>query len=85
VPSQHQPPMPFLHQLINFVVAGVGAAPYPDELTAPLESSQIAIVIAVLQQTAGESNVIHGQSPTHTKTPTEPSGSTSVDIYCSVE
>jgi hypothetical protein len=50
-----------------------------------LESSQIAIVIAVLQQTAGESNVIHGQSPTHTKTPTEPSGSTSVDIYCSVE
>jgi hypothetical protein len=81
---KHQPSMPFLHHLINFVVACVGAASYADELTATLESSQIAIVIALLQQTASESNVIHGQSATHTRAPAEPHRITSVDIYCSV-
>lgn len=80
---KHQPSMPFFHHLINFVVACVGAASYADELTATLESSQIAIVIALLQQTASESNVIHGQSSTHTRAPAEPHRITSVDIYCS--
>ena len=46
----------------NFVVARVGASPYPDELTAVLESSQIDMVVALIQQAAGESDVIHGQS-----------------------
>ena len=82
---KHQSSMPFLHDLINLILACVGAASYPDELTATLESSQIAIVIALLQQAAGEPDVIHGQSPTHRRAPAEPSCSTSVDIYCNVE
>jgi hypothetical protein len=80
---EHQPSVPFLHHLIN-VVERICAAPHADELTATLESSQIAIVIALLQQAAGESYVIHGQSSTHNRAPAEPSCSTSVDISCDV-
>lgn len=82
---KHQASMPFLHRVINFVVACVGAAPYPDELTATLESSQIDMVVAPLQQIAGELNVIHVQSPTHGTAPAELSCITSVDIYYNVE
>jgi hypothetical protein len=51
--TQNHASMPLFNLLIGLALESVGAAAHTDELTATLQSSKIAVVVAQIQQAAG--------------------------------
>lgn len=71
--------MPLFEELARLLILAVGATPYANELAVALESSKIDPVIALIQQIAGEPDVVHEHSPMHAGTAAEPHSDRSVD------
>jgi hypothetical protein len=76
---EHKASMPLLDQLIGIVLACICASPYSDEFTPTLQASKIVVVVALVQQGAGQPDVVHEQTPAHPMAPAEPGDATSVE------
>jgi hypothetical protein len=71
--------MSLLDELTRLLVLAVRATPYANELAVALESPKIDPVVTLIQQIAGEPDVVHEHSPMHAGTAAEPHSDRSVD------